>query len=156
MNFTALLAKLTQAAVAGDGRAARALFTDDGIYHDCLYGAFQGDAIVTMIEQYFHLDATNLIWDLHDPVSDGRIGYARYVFSFESKLSASLGKRAGFEGVSICELRDGKLASYREVANSLVGLQTLGFAAERLAKLAAREASALFARAEAAHHRTAA
>jgi SnoaL-like domain len=152
MDFTALLTQLTQAAVRGDGAAARALFTADGIYHDCLYGSFQGDAIVGMIEQYFHRDATKFIWDLHDPVSDGRIGYARYVFSFESKLPDSLGKRAGFEGVSICELRDGKLASYREVANSLVGQQALGFVPERLARLAARESAAFFARAETAHH----
>ena len=153
MEFKQRLIELTRAIVAGDGRAARACFSADGVYHDCLYGAFEGDAIVTMVEDYFHRDATKFIWDLHDPVSDGRIGYARYVFSFESKLPDSLGKRAGFEGVSICELRDGKFASYREVANSLVGQQGLGFVPERLARLAARQASAFFARAETAHHR---
>ena len=67
-----------------------------------------------------------------------RMGYVRYVFSFDSKLPEFAGKRAGFEGVSICEMQNGKLTSYREVANSLVGLQALGFAPERLAKLAAR------------------
>ncbi len=153
MDFKSLLTQLIEAIVRGDGRAARACFTADGIYHDCLYGAFEGDAIVTMVEDYFHRDATRFLWDLHDPVSDGRIGYARYVFSFDSKLPDSLGRRAGFEGVSICEMRDGKFASYREVANSLVGQQALGFAPERLARLAAREATAFFARTETAHHR---
>ncbi len=153
MSFVTLITDMTRAAVAGDGRAARACFTPEGVYHDCLYGAFQGDAIIQMIEGYFHRDAGNFRWDLHDPVSDGRLGYVRYVFSFDSKLPEFAGKRAGFEGVSICELQDGKLASYREVANSLVGLQALGFAPERLAKLAAREATAFFARPESVHHR---
>ncbi|MSR15470.1 MAG: nuclear transport factor 2 family protein [Gammaproteobacteria bacterium] len=156
MGFQTLLTKLIEAITRGDGRAARACFTADGVYHDCLYGAFQADAIATMVEQYFHRDATKFIWDTHDPVCDGRIGYARYVFSFESKLPESLGKRAGFEGVSICELVDGQFASYREVANSLPGLQALGFVPERLARLAGREAAAFFARPEAAHHRGAA
>ncbi|MGH8596547.1 MAG: nuclear transport factor 2 family protein, partial [Gammaproteobacteria bacterium] len=127
MDFKTLLTTLTEAVVRGDARGVRDCFTADGVYHDCLYGAFQGDAIATMVEQYFYRDATKLIWDVFNPVSDGRIGYARYVFSFESKLAESRGKRAGFEGVSICEMDNGKFASYREVANSLVGLQALGF-----------------------------
>ena len=153
MDFTNLISEMTRAAVRGDGPATRACFTGDGVYHDCFYGAFQGDAIIDLIERYFHRDAGSFIWDIHDPVSDGRLGYARYVFSYESKLPQFAGRRAGFEGVSICELREGKLASYREVANSFVGLQALGFPPERLAKLAAREADAFFARPEAAHHR---
>lgn len=153
MDFATLLRTMTAAAVRGDGRAARACFTPDGIYHDCFYGAFAGDRIIEMIEGYFHRDACKFVWDIHDPVSDGRIGYARYVFSYESKLPQAAGRRAGFEGVSICELADGRLASYREVANSLIGLQTLGFEPSRLAKRAAREAAEFFARPEAAHHR---
>ncbi len=153
MEFKDLILKMTAAACRGDGRAVRDCFTPDGVYHDVFYGAFQGDAIVGMIENYFHRDACNFIWDIHDPVSDGKLGYARYVFSYESKLAAAQGKRAGFDGVSICELQNGKLASYHEITNALVGLQALGFAPERLAKIAARESAAFFARPEAAHHR---
>lgn len=153
MNFADLISDLSRAAVRGDGHAVRACFTPDGVYHDCFYGAFQGDAIVDLIEHYFHRDACNFIWDIHDPIANDRLGYARYTFSYESRLPQAVGKRAGFEGVSICELREGKLANYREVANSLVGLQMLGFPPERIAKLAAREATAFFARPEAALHR---
>lgn len=153
MDFATLISNLSRAAVRGDGQAARACFTPEGIYHDCFYGAFQGDAIVDLIEHYFHRDGCNFIWDIHHPIADDRLGYARYTFSYESKLPQAAGKRAGFEGVSICELREGKLVSYREVANSLVSLQVLGFAPEHIAKLAAREAAAFFARPEVAHHR---
>ncbi len=153
MSFAALITAMTQAACRGDGAAVAACFTADGVYHDCFYGAFRGSAIATMIEDYFHRDARDFRWDLHDLVDDGRIGYARYVFSYESKLANASGRRGMFEGVSICELRDGRLASYREVANSAVGLHVLGFPAERIAKLLAREAHELAARDEAAGHR---
>lgn len=153
MEFSELIRTMTSAAVRGDGRAARACFTPDGIYHDCFYGAFHGDRIIEMVEGYFHRDACNFRWDIHDPLSDGRLGYARYVFSYESRLPQAAGKRAGFEGVAVCALRDGLIASYREVANSLAGLQALGFEPARLAKIAAREAAEFFARPEAALHR---
>lgn len=152
MNFAALLTTMTQAACRGDGAAVAACFTPDGVYHDCFYGAFQGPAIVEMIEARFHRDARDFRWDLHDVVDDGHTGYARYVFSYESKLPDAAGRRALFEGVSICRLRDGRIESYREVANSAVGLHALGFAPGRIAKLLAREADALAARAESAGH----
>lgn len=152
MSFRDLIISLTQAACRGDGAAAADCFTADGIYHDCFYGAFQGPAIVDMIAR-FHRDARDFRWDMHDIVDDGRIGYARYVFSYESILPGSEGRRALFEGVSICALRDGKLASYREVANAAVGLHSLGFAPARIMKLLEREARELGGRAEAAGHR---
>ncbi|MGE3774822.1 MAG: nuclear transport factor 2 family protein [Gammaproteobacteria bacterium] len=152
MSFATLITRMTQAACRGDGAAVAACFTPDGIYHDCFYGAFQGAAIATMVEDYFHRDARDFRWDLHDVIDDGRTGYARYVFSYESKLPIASGKRAVFEGVSICELCGDRLASYREVANSAVGLHALGFAPERIAKLLAREARELAGRNEAARH----
>lgn len=153
MSFAELMATMTQAACRGDGAAVAACFTADGVYHDCFYGAFTGPAIATMIEDYFHRDARDFRWDLHDIVDDGRVGYARYVFSYESKLPNAIGRRALFEGVSICELREGRLARYREVANAAVGLHTLGFAPERIAKLLDREARELAGRSEATAHR---
>lgn len=153
MSFAELITTMTQAACRGDGAAVAACFTPDGVYHDCFYGPFQGAAIATMVEEYFHRDGRDFRWDLHDIVDDGRVGYARYVFSYESRLPGAEGRRALFEGVSICELRNGRFASYREVANSAVGLHTLGFAAERISRLLSREARELAGRAEAAGHR---
>jgi len=71
--FAALLGRMTAAAVAGDGAAVRACFTPAGVYHDCFYGSFAGDAIVGMIEGMFHRDATRFIWDLHDPMAEGSV-----------------------------------------------------------------------------------
>ena len=152
MEFRELIGALTQAIVRGDGAAAAACFTDDGVYHDVFYGAFPKARIPVMVSDFFHRDATDFIWDLHEPVSDGRVGYARYVFSYQGRMAGSEGRRALFEGVSICTLRDGLLLTYHEVANAAPGLAMLGFAPERLAKVVTRQGEALAARAEAAHH----
>jgi hypothetical protein len=117
------------------------------------YGAFQGrDAIVDMIENHFHRDGSDFRWDLHDPVDDGELGYARYVFSYQSKLPDAAGKRVLFEGVAIVRLRDGLIADYREVAEVGTGLAMMDFAPDRIAKFFTKQARELVNRPEAAGH----
>ena len=111
MSFAALISTLMSAACRGDGAAVAACFTPDGVYHDCFYGAFTGPAIASMITDYFHRDATDFRWDPHDIVDNGATGYARYVFSYASRLPGCEGRRALFEGVSICTLRDGRTSA---------------------------------------------
>lgn len=152
MPFAELITAMTQAIVRGDGAAAAACFTDDGVYHDVFYGAFAKADIPRMVSDYFHRDAGAFIWDLHDPTSVGATGYVRYVFSYDAKLAGSEGRRALFEGVSICRLRDGLIERYTEVANAAPGLSMLGFAPTRLLKLLERQGQELAARPEAAHH----
>lgn len=154
MAFANLITTMAQAIAAGDGEAAAACFHDNGVYHDVFYGAFPKAEIPRMVSDFFHRDATNFIWDMHDPVSDGRIGYARYVFSYDGRIPGSEGRRALFEGVSVCQLEDGLILSYHEVANSATGLHMLGFPAQRLERIISRQASALGERDEARHHLT--
>lgn len=155
MPFAQLITTLTQAIARGDGDAAAACFVPAGVYHDVFYGAFAREAIPAMVAGHFHRDAAAFLWDVHDPVSDGRVGYARYVFSYAGRIAGSEGRRAVFEGVAICRLEDGLLASYSEVANTATGLVMLGFTPERLHKIVQRQAEALCARPEAAAHRRA-
>lgn len=153
MDPTRLLRSFCQAVEAGDGSAFAALFTEDGVYHDVFYGAFHGRArIGAMLTDWFHRDARDFRWDMHNPVSDGRRLYAGYVFNFTSKLPRAEGRRAMFKGVSIMTLRDGLIEAYHEVANPGPGLLDLGFPAERVAKILGREGAALKSRAEAARH----
>lgn len=153
MKFEELITQMTQAAAQGNGAEVASCFAEDGVYHDCFYGSFRGrEKITEMVEAYFHRDGKDFIWDLHDPVSSGELGYVRYVFSYTSKLEESSGKRALFEGVCICKLKDGLLFDYREVANAAVGLHMMEFPPQRLAKLVGREAHELSERMEAAHH----
>ena len=52
--------------------------------------------IADMIDDWFYRTAENFRWDMHDPVSDGATLYARYTFSYRSKLPEAKGGRAMF------------------------------------------------------------
>ena len=138
-----------------DGQSFAALFTEDGIYHDVFYGAFEGRAkIAEMVDDWFYRTAEDFRWDMHAPVSDGATLYARYTFSYRSKLPEANGGRAMFEGVAIMMLRYGKIASYHEVANTAPAFVDLHFAPERIVRIVAKQGEALKARPEMARHLT--
>ncbi|MBV8191281.1 MAG: nuclear transport factor 2 family protein [Alphaproteobacteria bacterium] len=140
MDTTALLEQFCSAVEQRDGKAFAGLFTEDGLYHDVFYGTFVGQArIAEMIDDWFYRAARDFRWEMFRPVSDGRTLYAYYTFSYVSTLPEAEGRRVGFEGVSIMTLRDGKIAEYREVANTGPGFVQMGFAPERIAKILSRE-----------------
>ena len=153
MNVPAMLHSFCDAVERRDGKAFAALFTEDGVYHDVFYGAFKGRAkIAEMIDDWFHRTARDFRWQMFRPVSDGTMLYAYYTFSYVSTLPEAQGKRVGFDGVSILRLKDGKIAEYREVANTATGFVDMNFAAERIAKIMAKQGAALKARPEMARH----
>jgi len=153
MNTTALLRTFCTSVETRDGKSFADLFTEDGVYHDVFYGAFAGRAkIADMIDHHFYETAEEFRWDMHDPVSNGRTLYARYTFSYRSKLPEAGGKRAMFEGVAIMTLRDGLIASYQEVANTAPAFVDLNFAPERIAKIAGKQGAALKVREEMKRH----
>ncbi|MGM4930874.1 MULTISPECIES: nuclear transport factor 2 family protein [unclassified Tardiphaga] len=155
MDATALLRAFCDAVEQRDGQSFAALFTEDGVYHDVFYGAFEGRAkIADMVDDWFYRTAEDFRWDMHTPVSDGTTLYARYTFSYRSKLPEANGGRAMFEGVAIMTLRDGKIVSYHEVANTAPAFVDLHFAPERIAKIVAKQGEALKARPEMARHLT--
>lgn len=153
MDTQVLLKKFCDAVEQHNGKAFAALFTEDGTYHDVLYGAFTGRAkIAEMIDDWFYRTASDFRWDMHDPVSNGTTLYARYTFSYKSKLPEANGGRAMFEGVSIMTLKDGLIAEYHEVANTATGFVDMNFAPDRIAKIVAKQGAALKARPEMARH----
>ena len=153
MTMTAMLRTFCDAVERRDGKGFAALFSEDGVYHDVFYGAFEGRAkIADMIDDHFYRTATDFRWDMHDPVSDGKTLYARYTFSYRSTLPEAKGARVMFEGVAIMKLRDGLITEYREVANTAPGFVDMKFAPERIAKIVARQGAALKARPEMARH----
>ena len=75
-EFEALVARLGAAATKGDGEAFAACFTEDGVYHDYIYGPHKGrDSIADMLENLFHRDAADYDWRFFDPITNGRIGF---------------------------------------------------------------------------------
>jgi ketosteroid isomerase-like protein len=153
MSTTAMLRAFCDAVERRNGQAFAELFTEDGIYHDVFYGAFEGrDRIAAMIDDWFYRTATDFRWDMHDPVTDGTTLYARYTFSYRSTLPEAKGARAMFEGVAIMTLRDGRIVSYREVANTAPAFVDLNFAPERIARIVGKQGAALKARPEMKRH----
>lgn len=153
MEFGEQIGEMVKAVERGDAEGVARCFTPDGVYHDVFYGDFTGrDAIADMIANYFYRDASDFRWDIHDPVEQGGIGYARYVFSYLPKETAEVGGRTMFEGVAICRMQDGLIADYREIANAATGLHGMGFPADRLAKFIGKQAGELKGRAESHRH----
>ena len=94
MEFKEIVTAFGAAVEAGDGTALANLFTEDGVYHDMFYGAFKGrEAIKGMLEEIFHRDATDFRWEILDPVTNGRIGYAHWLFSYTGKTEHIKGRR---------------------------------------------------------------
>jgi limonene-1,2-epoxide hydrolase len=144
MDTPAMLKAFCSAVERRDGKALAELFTEDGVYHDIFYGDFKGrQRVAELIDDWFHRTAKEFRWDMHRPVSDGKMLYAYYTFSYVSILPEAQGRRVGFEGVAMMKLRDGKIAEYREVANVGPALVGIGFPPERVAKILAKEGNQL-------------
>jgi len=148
-EFTQLLHRFTGAAVSGDGAAFAACFTEDGVYHDYIYGDHTGRAAIShMLTDQFQRDAAQYHWQMFDPVCDGDTGYAWSLSRFVSKIPEFAGKSVVIDGMSRFRLRDGLIAAYHESVNGGVAMVQLGVAAPRMAKVLSRWAGALRARPE--------
>lgn len=141
MSFTELLARFTSAVERGDGEGLADLFLPDGVYVDGFYGPSTGSpAIAAMLREHFHGVARDFRWQMLNPVCDGRIGYARWIFSYTSTMEASAGQRCVFEGMSRFELEGDLIRRYTESFDRGLALVQLGFAPDRLAKVLRRAA----------------
>ena len=134
-SFGKLLTRMTGAICAGDPEGAAACFTPEGVYHDGFYGEFKGRAeIVRMLKQHFYADARDFEWKVLDPVCGGRIGYARYAFSYFPTMTGAPAHRVGFEGISVCKLEGDLIRHYGEIFERAPVLAKLGFPEARILK----------------------
>jgi ketosteroid isomerase-like protein len=153
-EFASLVARLGAAATAGDGNAFAACFTPDGVYHDYIYGPHKGRAeIADMLENLFHRDAADYDWRFLDPVTDGRIGYARSLSRFVSTIAEFKGNAVVIDGISRFVLEDGLIGEYFESVNGGVAMTQLGVQPERMAKVLRRWSDRLLADPEVAQYR---
>ncbi|HEX5321968.1 MAG TPA: nuclear transport factor 2 family protein [Stellaceae bacterium] len=142
-DFPALLDTFAAAVVANDGAALGALFTEDGTYHDEFFGAFTGRKAIAAMLQRFHDTGRNYRWDWQEPLSDGKTGYARFHFSYVSRVPGSEGKPVTFPGISRFLFRDGLIAHYAEAFDRGVAMVQLGFPPERIKRVLDKAAASL-------------
>jgi hypothetical protein len=152
-EFAALVARLGDAATRGDGEGFAACFTENGVYHDYIYGPHQGRAsIADMLVNLFHRDADDYDWRFFDPLTDGQIGYARSLSRFVSNIPEFKGRRIVIDGTSRFALKDGLIAEYRESVNGGVAMVQLGVQGARMEKVFRRWADRFLAEPEAAEY----
>ena len=133
-ELKALLARFTKAVETNDGAGLAGLFTPDGTYVDYFFGPYTGATAIASMLAHFHQDARDYSWTFFDGISDGTVGYARYAFSYVSKMKESAGRAVVFEGMSCFKLANGKIAHYSEVFDRGSALAQLDFAPERMKK----------------------
>ncbi len=133
--FQALLDKFSACVATNDGAGLAALFTPDGVYDDYFFGAHSGGADIAAMLARFHEGGEQYRWEFYDALSDACIGYARYRFSYRSKVPGSAGKPIVFEGISVMHLQDGRIAHYAEVFDRGTAFVQLGFPAGKVARL---------------------
>jgi hypothetical protein len=152
VDFGKLLERFATAVRDNDGAGLAALFTADGVYDDGFFGEYAGAEAITAMLAHFHETGADYRWDFFDPLSDGRIGYARYRFSYVSKMPGAQGKPVVFEGTSFFTFKGDKIARYCEVFDRGVALVQQDFPAERLKKVLAKAAARQNAGAQAQEH----
>lgn len=146
MKFRELMQELTEAVIAYDGQRLAKLFTEDGYYEDSLRGRFQGRAEIRRLgDEIFKEALGEMKWDMVDAVDDGRIGYARWVFSFTSRRPGSEGKRVVLRGMSIAELDKGLIKTFQDVYDAGTGLAQVDAPAEAYRDLYAEKAAEIVA-----------
>jgi hypothetical protein len=134
-DFTDMLSRFAATVAANDGKGLGALFTSDGVYDDGFFGEFAGREAIANMLQHFHDTGTNYRWDFFDALSDGKTGYARYRFSYASKMPGAEGKPVVFEGTSHFVFENGQIARYSEVFDRGMALAQQDFAAERIKRV---------------------
>jgi ketosteroid isomerase-like protein len=135
-DFAALVDRFAACATRGDGEGLAACFTQDGVYHDYIYGPHRGrPAIAHMLTGLFHRDATDYDWRMFDPVTDGATGYAWSLSAFTSTIEEFKGRRVIVDGMSRFTLKDGLIESYRESVNGGIPMAQLGVAAGRMERV---------------------
>jgi len=135
-NSSAVLLTTFADAVQSNHRQRLALmFTEDGVYEDGFFGAHVGrESIATMLQR-FHETGSSYFWEFVDPVTDGEIGYARFRFSYASRLPESIGRAVLFEGISCFRFRGELISHYSEAFDRGVALAQLAFPAERIKRI---------------------
>ena len=106
------------------------LFTEDGVYQDGFFGALVGGRPSLPCFGSSTTPEAAISGRFVDPVSDGAIAYARFRFSYASRLPEGMGRPVLFEGISCFRFRGELIVRYSEVFDPGVALVQLTFSAE--------------------------
>lgn len=132
MSPRELVEAFGKAIASVDGRAVAALFTENGVYHDLVYGPQTGRAAIRDLFNRVNQSGENYRADVEDVVVSETQGYARYRFSFTTRNGAYPGRRVAIEGIGHFVFKDGLIGYYQETANQGLTLVQLGMEPEKI------------------------
>jgi steroid delta-isomerase-like uncharacterized protein len=115
-------------------------FTESATYHDTFFGEHSGRAgLRAMFERMFR-EGREYAWTMDAAVESAGLAAAEWTFSYvvTDAIPRSAGRKVRFRGMSLFELRDGKISAYREYFDTGAALLQLGFTPESLAKVLSR------------------
>jgi steroid delta-isomerase-like uncharacterized protein len=123
-----------------DVTALLACFHDDASYHDNFFGPHAGRANLQAMFARMFREGRDYAWTMDAVVESPARAAAEWTFSYvvAEAIPRSAGRKIRFRGMSVFELRDGRIQAYREYFDTGVALLQLGFAPEALAKVLAR------------------
>ena len=123
-----------------DVNALLGCFTEDGSYHDTFFGEHSGrEGLRAMFERMFR-EGRDYAWTMEAVVASPTLAAAEWTFGYvvTDAIPRSAGRKIRFRGMSLFELRDGKISAYREYFDTGAALLQLGFKPESLAKVLSR------------------
>ena len=134
--FEEITQKLTQSVCNNDGDSLANLFAEQGVYHDYIYGSFKGKKnIKLMLNDFFHRDAKKFYWEMSDHIFRDDMGYAKFLFTFTSKIPEYLGKKVVVSGISFFRFKFNLIVEYSESVNGGIAMVQLGVKPEKMQKV---------------------
>jgi len=126
-----------------DVTALLACFTDDATYVDNFYGEHAGQPSLRGMFQRMFREGQDYRWTMDVVVNEPTRAAAEWTFGYTvtPAVPRSAGRRVQFHGMSVFELRDGRIARYREYWDTGKALLQLGFAPEAIAKVLRRSSA---------------
>ncbi len=123
-----------------DVTALLGCFTDDAGYHDTFFGEHSGRAGLRVMFERMFREGRDYAWTMEAVVESATLAAAEWTFSYvvTDAIPRSAGRKVRFRGMSLFELRDGKISAYREYFDTGAALLQLGFKPESLAKVLSR------------------
>lgn len=138
MRHQETLEAFNKAIASVDGDAVAALFAEDGVYHDLVYGPQVGRVAIRDLFRRVKESGRDYRADIEDVVCSETQAYGRYRFSFTTQKGTYAGRRVAIEGVGHFAFTGDLISHYQEMANQGLTLVQLGMEPEKIERVLKR------------------
>lgn len=130
--FETITGKFAASIEANDPVGLASLFAPEGIYDDGFFGPHVGLTEIATLMRRFHESGSDFRWEFFDHLSNEDLGYARYRWSYRSRVPGTEGRPAVIEGVGFFRFQDGLISRFSETLDRGMVLAHHDFPAEQI------------------------